>query len=106
MNRETGIIESEARKELQSYSPEFIITGFMPDGYRGIPVKYNRAAMFLPSERDLIKAISDFSFFRVFAIGGEVESEAYWRDRAKAKSRDKTESEERALYEKLKAKYG
>jgi hypothetical protein len=99
MNRE------QSHLKLKNFGDKFLIVGYKPDGFRGIPVKYEWVTESAYDENDVCQKTKGLIEFKVFLIKEGPFSFDQWRKLSLKKSQEQTEKEERELFEKLKSKF-
>lgn len=95
----------EAFTYISDFDHRFLIIGFMSDGYRGIPATYKTVVTTAKDQDQVFTIIDKLKQYRVFELGKEIMSMLEWEAAMKANEAAKMEKEEKALLEKLKAKY-
>src|SRR5687768_12725460 len=92
-------------KWLEEQRPMYLIIGFKPDGYKGIPRKFVEASDFASSVDEVYEKTKDWSRFRVFFVPKESDSSDYWITKRGEYFKAKERSAELAELERLKKKY-
>lgn len=98
--------KEEAEKLVVAAEPNWLVIGFQSDGLRGIPHTFNMVAESSHTNEGVYAIIRKLEPpFRVFTVGSEYLSWQEWLQAAQNSTLLITESEERELLQKLKAKY-
>lgn len=93
----------QAQEFLENQNFKYVIFGFMPDGSRGIPPKFQFGILGATDE-SLHTHILQFTQGRVFLLE-EVGKWPEWKERAMKAKKENDDKQEREIYERLKAKY-
>jgi hypothetical protein len=99
------MINQEAFEILKNINSKYLIIGYKPDGYRGIPATYELCHLFADNELGVCKQIKGLTAFRVFEIGKESGFESEWKLKADGFANKENEKAERAQLNYLKQKY-
>lgn len=100
-----GMNKQQAQKWLQEFHGQYLILGFKPDGYKGIPATFEISTITANGPEDVFNSIKEFTEFKVFDLIESEYKEDWWKARAADQVNTMTEMEERELLQKLKAKY-
>lgn len=77
-----GINKQQANKWLQEFNCQYLLVGYKPDGYRGIPPTFETVTIPANSPDDVFNYMKGLSEVRVFEIMQSQYDDSWWRGMA------------------------